>query len=167
MCAMQRQNKTTAGFRTPAPCHAAQLTLRRRRRCSARPCCRMRSPARVAPRAGSGARWARSTVFARPGGAAAAALCAAGCGAFRDILPRVAPVCRRSIGGKIRKRFFPVRRVSPGYGPPPWRSYAPRPGECVIELNPGLSFGTEACTPRRADACACWTSLRPRRAVRS
>ena len=41
------------------------------------------------------------------------------------------------------KRFFPARRVSPRLVvKPPWRGFNTRPGDRVIELNPGLSFGT-------------------------
>lgn len=41
------------------------------------------------------------------------------------------------------KRFFHVMRVSPRVViRPSWETYTPEPGDCVIVLDPGMSFGT-------------------------
>ena len=41
------------------------------------------------------------------------------------------------------KRFFRVEHVGARVVVrPPWEPYQPRPGECVIDLDPGMSFGT-------------------------
>ncbi|MCA1809558.1 MAG: 50S ribosomal protein L11 methyltransferase [Lentisphaerae bacterium] len=41
------------------------------------------------------------------------------------------------------KRHFPARRVSPRLVvKPPWRTFRLRPGDHVVEIDPGVSFGT-------------------------
>jgi ribosomal protein L11 methyltransferase len=41
------------------------------------------------------------------------------------------------------KEFFYPQTISPGLVvKPTWRDYAPRPGETVIEIDPGMAFGT-------------------------
>jgi ribosomal protein L11 methyltransferase len=41
------------------------------------------------------------------------------------------------------KEFFYPETISPGMVvKPSWRDYAPRPGETVIEIDPGMAFGT-------------------------
>lgn len=43
------------------------------------------------------------------------------------------------------KEYFHVQRIGRAIVVrPTWREYAPRPGECVIDLDPGMAFGTGA-----------------------
>lgn len=49
----------------------------------------------------------------------------------------------RSDWAESWKRFFHVEKISPRVVVrPSWEAYEARPGECVIQLDPGLSFGT-------------------------
>ncbi len=73
-------------------------------------------------------------------------------GVLRDLLGRsatgrgVAPVIRPVAAedwAESWKKHFHVRRVSERIiVRPPWEAYAPAPGECVIVMEPGMSFGT-------------------------
>jgi len=64
----------------------------------------------------------------------------------RRIWPAARPVIRlapRRDWAENWKRFFRARRVSPRIVvKPPWESAVPLPGDCVVEIDPGLSFGT-------------------------
>ncbi len=144
MCRMQRQNKTIGRLRRPAPCHAAYLYAAPE---TALLCQALLPDENTAVRLpAAGARWARLAVFcASP---ASARRAAERLRSWRRNVPEQGGrvCCVRLPAADWRenwKRFFPVRRVSPRLVVrPPWRAYAPRPGEFAIELNPGLSFGT-------------------------
>jgi ribosomal protein L11 methyltransferase len=74
--------------------------------------------------------------------AATAAVAVAGRTLGLDLHPatRVLPV---QDWAESWKRFFHVERVSDRVVVrPTWEPYAARPGECVIDLDPGMSFGT-------------------------
>jgi ribosomal protein L11 methyltransferase len=74
--------------------------------------------------------------------AAADALTAAGRACGLDLHPatRLLPV---QDWAESWKRFFHVERVSERVVVrPTWEPYAARPGECVIDIDPGMSFGT-------------------------
>ena len=50
---------------------------------------------------------------------------------------------RREEWADLWKQFFPVLAISPRLTVrPAWREYQPKPGEHVIEIDPGMSFGT-------------------------
>lgn len=144
MYSMQRQNKTIARFRPPASCHAAQLYAAAE---TALLCQALLPDENTAVRLPvPGARWARLTVFCVSRTAARLAAERL-CGWLRNVPGQPGRVCCVGLPAadwrENWKRFFPVRRVSPRLVVrPPWRRYAPHPGESVIELNPGLSFGT-------------------------
>jgi len=49
------------------------------------------------------------------------------------------------------KEFFHVQRVSPRVVvKPSWESYDPQPGDCVVQIDPGMSFGTGQHATTRA-----------------
>ena len=59
-----------------------------------------------------------------------------------DLLPTVGTLARCD-WAESWKRFFHVEHISDRVVVrPSWEAYAAQPGECVIELDPGLSFGT-------------------------
>ncbi len=130
--------------RRPAACHAARLYTAPTTALLCQTLLAAENTAVTLP--SKGARWARLTVFC-PSPAAARRL-AARLRGWLDGLPGPAGrvQCVRLPAADWRenwKRFFPARRVSPRLVVrPPWRSFPARPGDCVIELNPGLSFGT-------------------------
>jgi ribosomal protein L11 methyltransferase len=75
-----------------------------------------------------------------PGAADAIRAACAAVGA--DVSPSVGTI-RREDWAESWKRFFKVERVSPRIVVrPPWEAYEPADGECVITLDPGMSFGT-------------------------
>lgn len=79
-----------------------------------------------------------------PAGAdeAAEAIKAAGAVIGVAVTPSVGTI-RREDWAESWKRFFKVERVSPRIVVrPPWEAYEPAEGECVITLDPGMSFGT-------------------------
>ncbi|MBO5959821.1 MAG: 50S ribosomal protein L11 methyltransferase, partial [Lentisphaeria bacterium] len=50
---------------------------------------------------------------------------------------------KREDWSEIWKQFFPVLNVSDHMViKPTWREYTAKPGDCVIEIDPGMSFGT-------------------------
>lgn len=50
---------------------------------------------------------------------------------------------KREDWAEIWKQFFPVLNVSEHMViKPTWREYEAKPGDCVIEIDPGMSFGT-------------------------
>lgn len=74
--------------------------------------------------------------------AAANAIKAACASVGANISPSVGTI-RREDWSESWKRFFKVERVSPRIVVrPPWETYEPAKGECVITLDPGMSFGT-------------------------
>jgi ribosomal protein L11 methyltransferase len=87
----------------------------------------------------------RIEIFLEAGAAAATArdaLTATGAALGLALRPSLRRLARRD-WTESWKRFFHVSRVSRRVVVrPPWETYAARPGECVIELDPGMSFGT-------------------------
>ncbi len=74
--------------------------------------------------------------------AAAAALRRAGAACSLDLHPVVATVAAED-WSECWKRFFHVEKVSPRVVVRPvWEPYDARPGEIVIDIEPGMSFGT-------------------------
>ncbi len=52
------------------------------------------------------------------------------------------------------KAYFHVERVSEHIvTKPTWESYAPKPGDCVVEIEPGMSFGTGQHATTRGCLC--------------
>ena len=50
---------------------------------------------------------------------------------------------KREDWAEVWKQFFPVLKLSEHLiVKPTWREYETRPGDCVIEIDPGMSFGT-------------------------
>ena len=50
---------------------------------------------------------------------------------------------RKEEWSEVWKKYFPILPVAPNLTVrPSWLEYAPRPGEAVVEIDPGMSFGT-------------------------
>ncbi|MGI6087110.1 MAG: 50S ribosomal protein L11 methyltransferase [Kiritimatiellia bacterium] len=141
---MQRQNKTINEVTSSAPSYAVQLYTAPE---TALLFQTLLPDENTTVRLPEGrARWARLTVFC-----SSSAVARRMATRLRERLRKLPPPAGRVCLAKLPaadwrenwKRFFPLRRVSPRLVVcPPWRDYKPRPGECVIKLNPGLSFGT-------------------------
>ncbi|MEI6210726.1 MAG: 50S ribosomal protein L11 methyltransferase [bacterium] len=70
------------------------------------------------------------------------ALVAAGRALGLELQPEVATLPEQD-WAESWKRFFRVQRVSARIViRPSWEPYAPLPGDCVVDLDPGMSFGT-------------------------
>jgi len=70
------------------------------------------------------------------------AFVAAGCALGLDLHPTVATLPEQD-WAESWKRFFRVQRVSERIViRPTWEPYEPQPGDCVVDLDPGMSFGT-------------------------
>lgn len=86
------------------------------------------------------------------------------CEKWRSSLNPVIKRLKSSDWNAVWKRQFAVHRVSKRIViKPAWEKYAPRHGDCVVELEPGMSFGTGT----HATTCMCLRLIDERQRIQT